>query len=65
MAFHDVTQGDNKCTESGCTSSCEGFLASKGWDPVTGLGSPNVAELEKYIGEMFDSKIDIHFNAPI
>ena len=31
--FHDITSGSN------------GYLASPGWDPVTGLGSPQVASL--------------------
>jgi len=47
--FHDITVGDNKCTEQGCGASCTGFLAAKGWDPVTGLGSPNYANLLAYI----------------
>ena len=45
----DITSGYNKCTAlfittSGVvTSTCckEGFNATKGWDPVTGLGSVN------------------------
>jgi tripeptidyl-peptidase-1 len=28
-AFHDITKGDNKCTESCCGEY--GFLAAKGW----------------------------------
>jgi tripeptidyl-peptidase-1 len=48
-AFQDIVTGDNKCTEEGCTASCTGFVATKGWDPVTGLGSPNYAELVKYV----------------
>jgi tripeptidyl-peptidase-1 len=48
-AFHDVVTGDNKCTEEGCSASCQGFLATKGWDPVTGLGTPNYAELLAYV----------------
>jgi len=38
--FLDITVGNNqKCPLlSGCC--CPGFDASKGWDPVTGLGSP-------------------------
>merc|ERR1712232_1463398 len=35
-ALYDVTSGDNK-----------GFYAYKGWDAVTGLGTPNYALLEK------------------
>jgi len=48
-AFNDITKGDNICTEYGCASSCKGFTAEAGWDPVTGLGSPNVAEMLKYV----------------
>jgi subtilase family serine protease len=37
--FYDVTVGNNQ------TSSIPGYSASTGWDAVTGLGSPNVANL--------------------
>jgi len=47
--FHDITIGDNKCTEDGCGAACKGFLAYKGWDPVTGVGSPNFAKLLDYV----------------
>ncbi|KAL2070575.1 hypothetical protein VTL71DRAFT_13601 [Oculimacula yallundae] len=33
--LHDITTGNNP----GCNTN--GFAASKGWDPVTGLGTPN------------------------
>jgi len=33
--LHDITNGTNP----GCGTS--GFSAAKGWDPVTGLGTPN------------------------
>uniref|UniRef100_A0A6A7FSM4 Physaropepsin n=1 Tax=Hirondellea gigas TaxID=1518452 RepID=A0A6A7FSM4_9CRUS len=48
-AFHDITVGDNKCTEGGCASFCQGFKCEIGWDPVTGLGSPNFKEILKYL----------------
>ncbi len=32
--------------------SIYGFPAGKGWDPVTGLGSPKFAQLLSYITEM-------------
>jgi subtilase family serine protease len=46
---HDITSGDNKCTEINfcdgdtCYANCckEGFYATNGWDPMTGLGSIN------------------------
>lgn len=50
-AFNDITVGDNRCTEDGCASSCKGFNAAKGWDPVTGLGSPNFAVMKTYLVE--------------
>jgi subtilase family serine protease len=37
--FYDVTVGNNQ------TSSIPGYSASQGWDAVTGLGTPNVANL--------------------
>ena len=37
--YFDVTLGNNQ------TSSIPGYSASTGWDAVTGLGSPNVANL--------------------
>ncbi|KIY49300.1 subtilisin-like protein [Fistulina hepatica ATCC 64428] len=38
-AFNDITTGGNP----GCGTS--GFEAAKGWDPVTGLGTPNFKRL--------------------
>ena len=34
-AFHDITSGDNSCTETTCTG-CTGYGAAAGWDPATG-----------------------------
>jgi subtilase family serine protease len=38
--FYDVTTGNNQAV-----STIPGYFASPGWDPVTGLGSPNAANL--------------------
>jgi tripeptidyl-peptidase-1 len=38
-AFHDVTRGNN------AHGACEGFNATAGWDPMTGLGTPNWSTL--------------------
>jgi len=51
-AFQDITLGDNICTEDGCSPSCKGFYATKGWDPVTGLGSPNYPNMLSYVQKM-------------
>ncbi|KAF9009885.1 family S53 protease [Cyathus striatus] len=43
-AFTDITTGDNP----GCNTN--GFPAVAGWDPVTGLGTPNFAKLQAAVG---------------
>ncbi|KAI0769591.1 family S53 protease [Trametes elegans] len=43
-AFTDVTSGSNP----GCGTS--GFPAAAGWDPVTGLGTPNYEKLKAALG---------------
>jgi tripeptidyl-peptidase-1 len=52
QAFTDITVGDNICTENGCASSCKGFHATKGWDPVTGLGTPVFSQMQAYITKL-------------
>jgi parallel beta-helix repeat protein len=37
-AFHDITIGNN-----------DPYTATKGWDPLTGVGSPNLGELAYYL----------------
>lgn len=39
--FHDITVGNN----SGCGTP--GFYAATGWDPLTGLGTPNYPAMLK------------------
>ena len=43
-AFTDVTLGDDKVGRGGDPLPY-GFVAAKGWDPVTGLGTPNYPKL--------------------
>lgn len=44
-AFTDITRGVN--TGGGGCEGCGGFSAAKGWDPVTGMGSPRFDVLMK------------------
>jgi hypothetical protein len=37
--LHDITVGSNP----GCNTN--GFAVTEGWDPVTGLGTPNYAKM--------------------
>jgi subtilase family serine protease len=39
--FHDITQGNNSYAQAGVN----GYTAAPGWDPVTGLGTPNARKL--------------------
>eukprot|EP00947_MAST-08B_sp_MAST-8B-sp1_P003824 g3824.t1 len=41
--FNDVTTGAN----TACASSQKGFSAADGWDPVTGLGTPDYSKMLK------------------
>lgn len=41
--FNDITEGSNP----GCGT--QGFPASKGWDPVTGLGTPNYPRMHEVL----------------
>jgi len=47
-AFNDITIGDNKCASKGWLC-CGGYDSTKGWDPVTGLGTPDFRKLEQAI----------------
>jgi tripeptidyl-peptidase I len=54
--FNDITQGTTQCTEYlcclhsyGCCTHDFGFQATKGWDPVSGLGSPNVYQIKQWL----------------
>jgi subtilase family serine protease len=40
-AFHDITKGNNTWDVTGVP----GYSATRGWDPTTGLGSPNAFNL--------------------
>jgi subtilase family serine protease len=45
--FHDVTTGNNDVAELGGF----GYSAGPGWDPVTGLGTPNAAHLVRRLAD--------------
>ena len=50
--FHDITRGNNTVSVAGSSNATvriTGYASAKGWDAVTGLGSPNVAHLLQYL----------------
>ena len=51
LFIKDITSGDNKCagiTSKNTVNCCsQGFHATTGWDPVTGLGSVNYGKMEQ------------------
>ncbi|CAF1035451.1 unnamed protein product [Didymodactylos carnosus] len=59
--LNDIIVGDNKCSWVSiggiCTNQCQGFQAGRGWDPVTGLGSPNVGKMLQFIDRFLEKKI--------
>ena len=59
LFIKDITSGDNKCAV-GPTCCSQGFSATDGWDPVTGLGSVNFNNMLS----MFMALGDEVLNAP-
>ena len=48
LDLHDISKGNNTFTvknANGAVVTIQGFTATKGWDAVTGWGTPNVAHL--------------------
>jgi subtilase family serine protease len=43
--FHDITEGNNDYLSSNGKIVVKGYSAAPGWDPVTGLGTPNAQHL--------------------
>ena len=55
LTFNDITIGNNSCTEYKCchmndqNGSDYGFEATKGYDPVYGLGTPRVELMKQWL----------------
>jgi tripeptidyl-peptidase-1 len=48
--FNLITEGNSACTEYTCCSKEFGFAATNmHWDPVKGLGSPNIGKMMEYL----------------
>uniref|UniRef100_A0A6C0IXU0 Peptidase S53 domain-containing protein n=1 Tax=viral metagenome TaxID=1070528 RepID=A0A6C0IXU0_9ZZZZ len=53
--FNDINKGNNWCTEMMCCDekpnggSDFGYMAAKGYDPVYGLGTPNVGKMKEWL----------------
>ena len=59
----DITKGGNNQGACNALDGCHlsktlGFDTTKGWDPVTGLGSPNFKKLTKALDERANAKVD-------
>jgi tripeptidyl-peptidase-1 len=66
--FNDIKSGNNYCTEMMCcpsktnkrniTGSDWGYVAREGWDPVTGLGTPNMGRIFNWLrNNLINNKI--------
>jgi len=49
--FKDIVIGDN-CASQECKAQQDGFFATKGWDPVTGLGTPLYSNMKAYVEDL-------------
>jgi len=58
-AFNDITSGNNRCNRGACC--LYGYTAAKGWDPVSGLGSPNFVQFYNYISQIKGLKTLLQF----
>ena len=53
--FNDIIEGNNYCTENMCCDTRDdggsdyGYIASHGYDPVYGLGTPNVERMKEWL----------------
>jgi tripeptidyl-peptidase-1 len=53
--WNDITEGESFCTAThtpGAGCCPQGFYATKGWDPLTGLGTPKFSKLLQYLGNL-------------
>jgi len=50
-AFRDITVGSTACTEEACCPGL-GFTCTVGWDPATGVGTPNFGVIMNYVQNM-------------
>ena len=54
--YNPVAAGNNYCTESQCCSKEFGFSTpplTTVWNPVTGLGQPNIKQIKTYLDKHF------------
>jgi tripeptidyl-peptidase-1 len=53
--FNEISDGNNWCTEDTCCDNPTqyGYQGIKGYDPVTGIGSPNIKNILKFIDTMY------------
>ena len=47
--FNDITVGNSSCTEFQCCDRDHGFVPTKGWDVVSGLGTPNIGNIISWL----------------
>lgn len=56
--YRDITEGYNWCTEETCSSNTTyfGFNATRGFDPVSGLGTLNIGNILWFIENKLENK---------
>ncbi|HTK09092.1 MAG TPA: S53 family peptidase [Ktedonobacteraceae bacterium] len=67
QAFHDVTRGGNTYigkNTHGVAYDVQGYTAGSGWDPVTGLGTPDIANLIEFLPQRFGAWMNPFYYVP-
>jgi hypothetical protein len=54
----DITSGNNSCVALATVCCAQGFHATKGWDPLTGLGSINFTAFKEVFAGLGSSPLD-------
>lgn len=49
---NDITSGENNCVAMGTVCCSQGYHATPGWDPVTGLGSVNFTAMNEIFSNL-------------
>ena len=61
---NDITIGKNNCTNAYHTCCPQGFEATPGWDPATGLGTLNFRKFKNYMMDLKPSVVPVPSSKP-
>lgn len=59
QSFRNISSGSNRCMSAGRGCCGEGFIACSGFDPVSGLGSPDFSVLASVVFGVDNNGLDV------